>query len=511
MLWHISRPRVIHNSSQGGFVTIKLEKEFSSLLPEDDSHPYRTGAWRPQHKEWTATNMEVRGQIPADLNGVYLRNTENPLMPSLERYHPFDGDGMIHAISFREGNAEYRNRFVRTKGLAIEIEAGSAQWSGLAESPLKSPRQDGWGARTRMKDASSTDVIVHNGVALTSFYQCGDLYQLNPVTLDDLGPATWNGKFPEAGVSAHSKVDEHTGELLFFNYQTSYPYMHYGVLSPTGELAHYTPVPLPGPRLPHDMAFTTNYSILNDCPLFWREDLLQRDIYATQFHPDMPTRLGVIPRYGTEKDVKWFECEATYVLHWINAYEEGDEIVVDGYFEFDPSPTMGPEVTPEQRMFRYLDLFAMQSKPYRWRLNMKTGAVKEGLLSNTITEFGMINGRIAGKKYDWVYSVVPAEGWFGFEGLIKHNVSTGSEETYLLPTGTYASETVFAPRPNATSEDDGYLITFTIDVVNDVSDCQIFDAKNLSDGPIASIRLPERISSGTHAYWTDASALTPLG
>jgi carotenoid cleavage dioxygenase-like enzyme len=110
-----------------------------------------------------------------------------------------------------------------------------------------------------------------------------------------------------------------------------------------------------------------------------------------------------------------------------------------------------------------------------------------------------------------VYSVVPTEGWFTFEGLIKHNVTTGEEETYRLPGGVYASETVFAPRPNATSEDDGYLVTFTMDVPNDVSHCEIFDATRLSDGPVARIRLPERMCSGTHAYWADAATLTPQG
>jgi carotenoid cleavage dioxygenase len=488
-------------------MTISLHHEWESLLPVDDTHPYRTGAWRPQNREWTATNMVVEGTIPDDLNGVYLRNTENPLVPAAERYHPFDGDGMIHSMYFSNGAAEYRNRFIRTQGLLAELDAGGPLWSGLAESPLVAPRQDGWGARTRMKDASSTDVIVHNGVALTSFYQCGDLYRLDPVSLADDGREAWNGKFPDAGVSAHTKVDEATGELMFFNYQTTYPYMHYGVVSPTGDLVHYTPVPLPGPRLPHDMTFTQNYSILNDCPLFWKEDLIERGIYATQFHRDMPTRLGVIPRYGTEKDIKWFECDATYVLHWINAYEEGDEIVVDGYFQFDPSPGVAPDATLEQRMFRFLDLFALQSRPYRWRLNMKTGAVKEGPLSDTITEFGMINALTAGKKYEWVYSTIPAVGWFGFEGIIKHNVVTGTEENYQLPDGIYASETVFAPRPSPRSEDDGYLITFTMDVVTDSSQCLIFDAQNVSDGPVARIQLPERICSGTHATWAAASTL----
>ena len=79
--------------------------------------------------------------------------------------------------------------------------------------------RDGWGARTKLKDSSSTDVVIHGGVAATSFYQCGDIYELSPRTLDPIGKAKWTeGITPGWGVSAHTKVDEATGEMLFFNY-----------------------------------------------------------------------------------------------------------------------------------------------------------------------------------------------------------------------------------------------------------------------------------------------------
>ena len=483
----------------------KLEREFVSHLPADDTHPYRTGAWRPQHREWTDTDPVVEGDLPADLVGAYLRNCENPLVPNRERYHPFDGDGMIHSTVFRNGTVEYRNRFVRTAALAAEQEAGRALWSGLAEAPKKAEREDGWGARGRMKDASSPDIVVQRGVALSSFYQCGELYRMDPVTLSDLGTESWNGRFPAEGVSAHTKVDEATGEMLFFNYSVHEPYMHYGVVDAKGDLVHYVPVDLPGPRLPHDMCFTERYAILNDCPLFWDPELLPRGVYANRFYPEMPMRLGVVPRRGTT--VRWFEFSPTFVLHWINAYEEGDWVVVDGYFQQDPAPYLPPDATVDQRLFRYLDLFAMKSVPWRWRMNMVTGECSEGPLSDVITEFGMISNDVAGRPYRFAYSALPTEGWFTFEGIIKHDVQTGSMQTYRFPDGTYCSETVFAPRPNARSEDDGYLLTYTSDIVNDVSHCAVFDAQDPSAGPVCRVRLPERISSGTHAYWASAAAL----
>ena len=93
--------------------------KFLSTLPEDDDHPYRTGPWRPQTTEWDADDLTaVEGEIPHDLDGVYLRNTENPLHPALKAYHPFDGDGMMHVVGFRDGKAFYRNRFIRTEGFS---------------------------------------------------------------------------------------------------------------------------------------------------------------------------------------------------------------------------------------------------------------------------------------------------------------------------------------------------------------------------------------------------------
>ena len=314
---------------------VEVFGKFLSTLPEDDDHPYRTGPWRPQTTEYDADDLTaVEGEIPRDLDGIYLRNTENPLHPAFKNYHPFDGDGMLHVVGFRDGKAFYRNRFIRTDGFLAENEAGGPLWPGLAEPVQLAEREQGWGARTLMKDASSTDVVVHRGVALTSFYQCGDLYRIDPYSATTLGKETWNGGFPfDWGVSAHPKVDNKTGELLFFNYSKQEPYMRYGVVDANNKLAHYVDVPLPGPRLPHDMAFTENYVILNDFPLFWDPQLLEHDIHLPRYYPDMPSRFAVLPRRGSTDQIRWFEADPTFVLHFTNAYEDGDEIVLDGFFE----------------------------------------------------------------------------------------------------------------------------------------------------------------------------------
>jgi len=486
---------------------IQIHDTLPHTLPPGDSHPNRSGAWRPQHVEYDAWDLEVEGRIPDDLNGVYIRNTENPLHPPIERYHPFDGDGMLHSITFDAGSARYANRFVRTDGLVQELESGESLWAGVAELPASAKADHTIGARPRMKDAASTDVVIHRGEALASFYMCGDLYRLDPITLEPRGKATWNDSFPAHGVSAHTKIDEATGELLFFNYGTEAPFMHYGEVSADGELTNYIDVELPGSRLPHDMAFTEHYAIVNDCPMFWDPEAMAAGLYAPRFHPELPTRFGIIPRGGTSSQIRWFEAAPTFVLHWINAYEDGDEIVLDGFFQQNPSPRPRPESTFEENLYRYLDLHSMKSIPYRWRFNLTTGATTEGPLSDEILEFGMINGTYAGRPYRYSYDALPAEGWFGFEGIVKHDVETGKLETHRLPEGVFASETVMAPREGSAAEDDGYLITFTMDLVNDRSQCLILDAADPTAQPIAAITLPERISSGTHAHWADATTL----
>lgn len=484
----------------------QLVNEVSTTLPSDDDHPYRTGAWQPNTREYDALAPTVTGELPADLAGIYIRNTENPVHGALGRYHPFDGDGMLHSLYFDSGRCEYRNRFIQTDGLAAEKQAGRALWGGLREHPSLSERK-GWGARTRLKDSSSTDVVVHGGVAATTFYQCGDVYEQDPRTLEPLGKADWaQGITPGWGVSAHTKVDEATGELLFFNYSKEAPYMHYGVVDQNRKLVHYIPIDLPGPRLPHDMAFTDNYAILNDLPLFWDPEALKQGAHAVRFFHKLASRFGIVPRRGSSEEVVWFDAAPTYVLHWINAFEEGDEVVLDGYSQ-DPRRGIKTPGLPESLApFEILDINAIGAHAYRWRFNLKTGAVKEGPLEDQISEFGMINPSCAGKPYRYSWAMTAKPGWFLFDGLMRFDAQSGQRHEYKFPEGVYCSESPMAPRLGSQDESDGYVLTLTTDMNNNSSNCLVFDASDIRSGPIASVALPQRICVGTHSYWSGSSA-----
>jgi carotenoid cleavage dioxygenase-like enzyme len=284
------------------------------------------------------------------------------------------------------------------------------------------------------------------------------------------------------------------------------PYMHYGVVDRHDKLVHYVPIPLPGPRLPHDMAFTEHYAILNDFPLYWDPDLLRQGKHVVKFHPEQPSRFAVIPRRGQTHEIRWFEAAPTFVLHWLNAYEQGDEIILDGYFEDNPEPK-NFDGAPKgyERMMSYLDQYKMGTHLHRWRFNLVTGKTTEQRLDNRILEFGMFNQRYATRPYRYAYSAVQVPGWFLFHGYVKHDLQTGESWEIRLPEGQYASEAPFAPRIDAKDEDDGYLVTFVTNENTQRSEALLIDCKRFAEGPVCRIELPHKLCSGTHSCWANGA------
>ena len=92
---------------------------------------------------------------------------------------------------------------------------------------------------------------------------------------------------------------------------------------------------------------------------------------------------------------------------------------------------------------------------------------------------------------------------------MKHDLEQHTVDQYEFGDQRFGSEAPFIPRKGAETEDDGYLISFITDTRENRSECIILDAQNIGDGPVATIRLPHRICSGTHAVWADADELRP--
>ena len=484
-----------------------LEKNSVTLTCLDTDNPYLLDAWRPSDTEWTATepDLQVIGDIPTDLNGIYLRNGHNQVHAPIGKYHPFDGDGMVHAMRFDQGRVEYRNRWTRTTGFLAEQAAGHSLWPGIIE-PRRAVRR-GWGSIGAMKDNAGTDVIVHAGKAIVAMSQCSEPYRLDPFTLDTLGPdSNWARALGTRGICSHFQVDEHTGEMMFFNYGEIEPYFNYGVVNARNELVHYVPIELPGARWPHDMGMTQHYCIIHDLPMFFDQEGLKKGQHRLKFHRDVPARFGVIPRMGSNADVRWFEAQPCYLLHLSNSYETGDEIVMEGCIQTNPIPEISH--LPREgyaRMIALLDMHQQETRMHRWRFNLKTGETKEEDLDDEVTEFPMVNGRYKGRPYRYSYNAYATPGFWLLDGLKKFDLQTGKHQSWRAPKGCYASETPFAPRDNATAEDDGYLVTFLTNTETQRGECAVFDARDITQGPICRIILPGHVPMGAHAYWMPAT------
>ena len=102
----------------------------SRPFPDD---PFLRGNYAPWPMEGEIQDLVVVGEIPRELAGhATIRNGPNPQFAPRGRYHWFDGDGMIHAFRLRDGQASYRNRWVRTARFQLERAAGEALFGGLA-------------------------------------------------------------------------------------------------------------------------------------------------------------------------------------------------------------------------------------------------------------------------------------------------------------------------------------------------------------------------------------------
>jgi carotenoid cleavage dioxygenase len=459
------------------------------------ANPYLHGIHAPTVHETTAFALEVEGELPADLHGAYVRNGPNQVHAPTNLYHWFDGDGMIHGVYFRDGQVDYRSRFVRTDGFVDEAARGRGIWPGVM-GPVSFDAPSHY-----LKDTANTDVVWHSGSLLALWYLCGTPYRLDPLTLDARGESDFGGR-RSTTVSAHPKVDERTGELVWFTLDDfAPPYMTYGVTDASGQLVHSVPIDLPGARAPHDITITEHFSIVHDFPLFHDPAVLkERGYRVARFHRDLPSRFGVLPRRGGTSDVRWFEFTPGDVLHMVNAWEEGDWIVMDGCFQPDPTIRRNPAEGELASMLGYLRI---RSHLHRWQMNLRTGETRETALDDLNVEFCLPDTLRYGEKTRYSYHQHIPEDMFTveFRALVKYDHESGAARRYDYPDGWYASESPYAPSANASGEDDGYVVTIMTNADSCTSECWVFSARQIEDGPIARVKLPARVPTGFHAKW----------
>ena len=433
------------------------------------------GNGRPLCEERTLTQLKVTGSIPRELDGRYIRNGANPF--SGTSAHPFFGDGMLHGVRIRDGQAEwYRNRYVQTPFIAnpsINVMDPAVMFD------MKSSK-------------ANTHVVGHAGRILAleeghfPYAVDGELNTIGPV---DFG-STLKGSF-----TAHPKICPVTGEMLAFGYSAMAPYLRYLRVSADGKLVQTENITVGGPTMMHDFNVTQNHVIFMDLPAVFDMKLAMSGGMPIRWDDNYPARLGVMPRNGTDASVRWYNINPCYVFHPMNSYEEGETIVLD--------------VARFSHIWRDSDMDFPMPTLWRWTINTRTGKVHEAQVDDRPGEFPRVADSVIGLKHRYGYLMAMSDGAandpMSVSGaILKYDRQTGVRTEIDFGRGCSPGEPVFAPAAGGTNEDDGYLMTFVHDAASDTSRFVVLDARTMDKAPIASIELP-RIPSGFHGSWIPAS------
>jgi carotenoid cleavage dioxygenase len=438
---------------------------------------YLEGNYAPVSQECTTGELPVTGSLPDALCGRYLRNGPNPVEPpEPSTYHWFSGSGMVHGIRLRDGRAEwYRNRFVRSAEVA----------NALGETVRPGP------VHADMDFSANTNVIGHAGRTFAIVEAGARPYELTD-ELETIGPSDFGGTLP-GGYTAHPKRDPATGELHAISYYWGWGNkVQYSVTDVAGRVRKVVDIEVGGPTSIHDMSITDRFAVIYDLPVvFDAEAAVSGSLFPYHWDEGYRSRVGLLEREGSAEDITWFDVEPCYVFHPMNAYDDGDQVVLDvvRYSTMFDTNLLGPDEGPPT-----LD---------RWRVDRSAGKIVEERLDDLGQEFPRVDERLVGRPYRYGYAGAFLEG---HDGLVKQDLHRRTREFRPLPAVGGASEAVFVPSGPDAGEDDGWVLALTYDPEVDAGELLVLNAQDFTGEPQAVVHLPQRVPFGFHGNWVpDAS------
>ncbi len=448
---------------------------------------FRQGLFAPVTDEVTAFDLPVTGRIPSELNGRYLRNGPN-CMRGIDdsKHHWFLGSGMVHGVRLRDGRAEwYRNRWVRSKAVA---EALGERWR---EGPIRGH-----------DFAANTHILAHAGRILATVEGGALPYEISD-ELNTIGPYDFAGTLP-AGFAAHTKTDLRKGEVHAIAYSYQQDHVQHIVIDKAGRVSRIADVAVRDKPMMHDFALTGKYVVLYDLPVTFSVDAAKIGRFPYVWNPAHEARVGLLSRQDSSRGTCWFPVEPCFVFHTLNAYDDGDRVIVDvcRYAgQYDVSLMTGPGPIT-------LD---------RWTIDLVSGKVTLRPLSDRFfEEFPRVDDRVTGRPYRYGYTtsfkqlqdhVVAPDTVMGHGSgnvLLKHNVESGAVEEHRFERGA-AGEAVFVPASLSAGENEGYVMAYAHDLDGGGSDLVILAAQDFAAEPVARVHLPVRIPLGFHGSWVAES------
>lgn len=449
---------------------------------------------------------EIEGQIPLDLKGTLFRNGPGLLDVNSQRvHHPFDGDGMVSAFSFADGQAHFRNRFVRTQAFLEEQQAGQILYRGV----FGTQKPGGWLANAfdlRLKNIANTHVIYWGG-KLLALWEAAEPHQLDPTTLETIGLDYLDGVLkPGNAFAAHPRIDPacemDQGQPCLVNFSvktglsstlTIYEF------APSGKLLRQYAHTIPGFAFMHDFAITPHYCIFFQAPISFNPLPyflgLKGAGQCLQPRLKQPTQIIVIPRNGSDP-VKTFPVEAGFVFHHANAFEQDGSLYIDSVC-YDSLPSIDSNEDYQQVRFEKLD----PGQLWRFQVNLTTGDVERQLLESRCCEFPVLHPNQVGRPYRYVYlgAAHNPAGNAPLQGVIKLDLISGARQVWSAAPRGFSGEPIFVPRTSGSdpAEDDGWLLLLTFNAELERSELVILDARDLGK-PLARLRLKHHIPYGLH-------------
>ena len=436
------------------------------------------GNWAPVQTELTADNLFVEGSIPPQLEGVYIRTGPNP--KSGYSPHWFMGDGMVHGVRLSQGKAEwYRNRFVQTPNITKTVTGATPDLGDLSNG------------------SGNTHVVTHAGKILC--LEEGHWPWKIDGELNTIGFENYGGSLTTS-MTAHPKICPETGELLAFSYfNFEPPYLTYLRISPDGGLLQSEGIDIPNMVMMHDFNVTRNHVIFMDLPLVLDLSLLETGV-PFGFNPSAGARLGVMPREGSNTDIRWFEIDPCYVFHPVNAYENGNKIII--YISRQPEAFGSSS-----------DDYAEVGRLWRWVIDLESGTVTEEQVDDRPGDFGRVADSVIGHNANYGYLMAmdgegnSEEPVYG-SALWKYDLQSGKCWEHHLGQGVIGGEPVFAADPESNGEDEGWIITIVHSETSGSSKMIIVDAQDFESEAIATIHLPQRVPYGAHGSWIPDTSLS---
>ncbi len=454
------------------------------------------GASEAQHTEYDYGIEAVEGAIPDELAGTLYRNGPGRWQDHTGRplHHLFDGDGMISAFTIGAGAVHYRNRYVRTQH--FQGKSGTRHMGTDATG--------GWLANIGRlpPNLANTNVVEHAG-HLYALWEGGPPHEVDPDTLETRGLRRFGGELRWIGsYSAHPCFCPSSGDM--FNFGVEFipaPHLRVYRTDRRGRLKHYRSVSLPYVAMVHDFAITERYLVFLISPIIPDSIPIALGLRAfgdgMKYRPERGSSFILIPRDGGE--VRRIEHEAVLQFHLSNAYDDRGDVIVDAITYH------GGELLDCIARFRTTPMDRVSSEFTRFRIT-GGGRVMREQLSDRTCEFPRHHPDREGRPHRWSYFNTKHNLGTLYDGISKLDLADNSQTTYVAETvGNSFCEPVFAPRPGASDEDDGWLLSVEYQVEEHTSRLVVLDAKDLEGGPIATAQLTHHIPQGFHGDFVPAA------